>query len=67
MPMKVEEVIKLLEADGWRLKRTSGSHRHFVHPVKPGLVTVAGKPSASLKPKTEASILKQAGLRREQR
>ena len=42
-----------------------GSHRHFVHPVKPGLVTVAGKPSATLKPKTEASILKQAGLRRE--
>jgi predicted RNA binding protein YcfA (HicA-like mRNA interferase family) len=65
MPMKVEEVIKLLEADGWTLKRTSGSHRHFVHPVKPGLVTVAGKPSATLKPKTEASILKQAGLRRE--
>jgi predicted RNA binding protein YcfA (HicA-like mRNA interferase family) len=65
MPMKVQEVIKLLEADGWTLKRTSGSHRHFVHPVKPGLVTVAGKPSATLKPKTEASILKQAGLRRE--
>jgi predicted RNA binding protein YcfA (HicA-like mRNA interferase family) len=67
MPMKVEEVIKLLEADGWVVRRTSGSHRHFVHPVKPGLVTVAGKPSATLKPKTEASILKQAGLRREQR
>jgi predicted RNA binding protein YcfA (HicA-like mRNA interferase family) len=67
MPTKVEEVIKLLEVDGWRLKRTSGSHRHFAHRVKRGLVTVAGKPSATLKPKTEASILKQAGLRREQR
>jgi predicted RNA binding protein YcfA (HicA-like mRNA interferase family) len=66
MPMKVQEVIKLLEDDGWMLKRTSGSHRHFVHPVKPGLVTVAGRPSATLKPKTEASILKQAGLRRRQ-
>jgi predicted RNA binding protein YcfA (HicA-like mRNA interferase family) len=51
MPMKVEEVIKLLEADRWTLKRTSGSHRHFEHPIKPGLVTVAGKPSATLKPK----------------
>ena len=29
------------------------------------LVTVAGRPSATLKPKTEASIPKQAGLRRE--
>ncbi|HEX4656631.1 MAG TPA: type II toxin-antitoxin system HicA family toxin [Streptosporangiaceae bacterium] len=42
-----------------------GSHRHFSHPVKPGLVTVAGKPSATLKPKTELSILKRAGLRTE--
>jgi predicted RNA binding protein YcfA (HicA-like mRNA interferase family) len=63
--MKISEIIVLLERDGWQLKRMSGSHRHFVHPAKPGLVTVAGKPSATLKPKTEASILKQAGLRKE--
>jgi predicted RNA binding protein YcfA (HicA-like mRNA interferase family) len=44
------------------VKRVTGSHRHFTHPEKPGLVTVAGKPSATLKPKTEASILKQALL-----
>jgi len=62
MPIKVGEMIKLLEADGWQLKRTTGAHRHFHHPQKPGLVTVAGRPSATLKPKTEASILKQAGL-----
>jgi predicted RNA binding protein YcfA (HicA-like mRNA interferase family) len=31
------------------LDRTSGSHRHFRHPNKPGLVTVAGKPSSTLK------------------
>jgi predicted RNA binding protein YcfA (HicA-like mRNA interferase family) len=62
--MKVSEIIRLLERDGWTLTRTAGSHRHFIHPTKPGLVTVAGKPSATLKPKTEASILKQAGLRK---
>ncbi|HEX3749110.1 MAG TPA: type II toxin-antitoxin system HicA family toxin [Streptosporangiaceae bacterium] len=67
MPIKISEMIRLLEADGWRLKRVTGSHCHFVHPHKPGLVTVAGRPSATLKPKTEASILKQAGLRRETR
>jgi predicted RNA binding protein YcfA (HicA-like mRNA interferase family)/predicted RNase H-like HicB family nuclease len=60
--MKVSEIVPLLEQDGWALKRTTGSHRHFTHRTKPGLVTVAGKPSATLKPKTEASILKQAGL-----
>jgi predicted RNA binding protein YcfA (HicA-like mRNA interferase family) len=64
--MKISQIIRLLERDGWVLKRTTGSHRHFVHPTKPGLVTVAGKPGATLKPKTEASILKQAALRREQ-
>jgi predicted RNA binding protein YcfA (HicA-like mRNA interferase family) len=66
MPMKIKEIIRLLEADGWRLKRVTGSHRHFSHPNKPGLVTVAGKPSATLKEKTEASILRQAGLWKEQ-
>ena len=63
MPLKIGEIIKLLEDDGWLLKRTTGSHRHFAHPSKPGLVTIAGRPSATLKPKTEASILRQAGLR----
>jgi predicted RNA binding protein YcfA (HicA-like mRNA interferase family) len=62
--MKISEIIHVLEQDGWVLKRTTGSHRHFMHPTKPGLVTVAGKPSATLKPKTELSILKQAGLQR---
>jgi predicted RNA binding protein YcfA (HicA-like mRNA interferase family) len=56
--MKISEIIILLQQDGWTLKRVSGSHRHFTHPEKPGLVTVAGKPSATLKPKTESSILK---------
>jgi predicted RNA binding protein YcfA (HicA-like mRNA interferase family) len=40
--MKISEIIVLLERDGWKLKRVSGSHRHFAHPVKSGLVTVAG-------------------------
>jgi predicted RNA binding protein YcfA (HicA-like mRNA interferase family) len=64
VPLKIGEVITLLERDGWVLLRTTGSHRHYGHPVKPGLVTVAGRPSATLKPDTEASILRQAGLRR---
>ena len=63
--MKVSEILRLLEHDGWVLKRVTGSHHHYMHPTKPGVVTVAGKPSATLKPKTEASILKQAGLQRE--
>lgn len=61
--MKVREIVHLIEAEGWRLVRTKGSHRQFKHPAKPGTVTVAGKPSLDLPPGTLNSILKQAGLR----
>ncbi|MBE9013018.1 type II toxin-antitoxin system HicA family toxin [Pseudanabaenaceae cyanobacterium LEGE 13415] len=37
--MKVREVIKLIEKDGWYLARTRGSHRQFKHAVKSGLLT----------------------------
>ncbi|HZI20163.1 MAG TPA: type II toxin-antitoxin system HicA family toxin [Pyrinomonadaceae bacterium] len=61
--MKVKEVIKLLEDDGWALARTKGSHRQFKHPTKSGAVTVSGKPSVDVPPGTLNSILKQAGLK----
>ncbi|MGN6372895.1 MAG: type II toxin-antitoxin system HicA family toxin [Solirubrobacteraceae bacterium] len=62
--MKVRQIIKRIEWDGWRQVRQSGSHRHFRHPVKPGTVTVAGHPNDDLHPKTKASIMWQAGLKR---
>lgn len=37
--MKVRDIVKLIEEDGWYFVRTRGSHRHFKHPRKPGLVT----------------------------
>lgn len=61
--MKIREVVAMLEADGWYLARTRGSHPQYKHPEKPGTVTVAGKPSLDVPPGTLNSILKQAGLR----
>ena len=61
--MKVREILELIEADGWYLDRTRGSHRQFKHASKRGLVTVAGKPNDDLAPGTQNSILKQAGLK----
>jgi predicted RNA binding protein YcfA (HicA-like mRNA interferase family) len=61
--MKVRDVIKLIEEDGWAYMYTNGSHRHFKHPKKLGKVTVPGHPSEAVRPSTLKSILKQAGLR----
>lgn len=61
--MKIRDIVKRLEDDGWSVVRQRGSHRQFKHPGKPGLVTVAGKPGDDVAPGTLNSILKQAGLK----
>jgi predicted RNA binding protein YcfA (HicA-like mRNA interferase family) len=61
--VKVREVIRMLEDDGWYLVTTRGSHRQFKHRTKIGRVTVAGHPSDDIAPGTLNSVLKQAGLR----
>ncbi len=61
--MKVKEVLRLLEKDGWTLTRTKGSHRQYKHAKKAGTVTVSGKESLDIPPGTLNSILKQAGLK----
>jgi predicted RNA binding protein YcfA (HicA-like mRNA interferase family) len=61
--MKVAEVIRLIEEDGWVLARTKGSHRQYKHPRKPGVVTISGKPSGDVPRGTLNSVLKQADLK----
>ncbi|MBZ9717955.1 type II toxin-antitoxin system HicA family toxin [Mesorhizobium sp. AD1-1] len=61
--LTVREIIRLLEADGWYLVATKGSHRQYKHEFKAGRVTVAGKPSEEVAPGTLNSILKQSGLK----
>ncbi len=56
-------MIRMIEKDGWYLSRTRGSYRQYKHLEKPGLVTVAGKPSAELAPGTLGSVIKQADLK----
>ena len=62
--MKVKELIKLIEQDGWQLVRTRGSHRQYHHPAKAGTVTIAGKESVEMPPGTLNNILKQARLKK---
>jgi len=63
VPTKVREAIRIIEEDGWFQVKTRGSHRQFKHRSKTGRVTIAGKPSDDLAPKTFESILRQAGLK----
>ncbi len=55
--LKVREMIKKVEADSWYLVRTRGNHRQFYHLTKPGVVTIAGKPSDDLDVGTEKPSL----------
>jgi predicted RNA binding protein YcfA (HicA-like mRNA interferase family) len=59
--MKVRDVIRLVEQDGWVPMETHGSDRQFKHPIKKGKVTIAGHASVDVPPGTLKSILKQAG------
>ena len=64
MPLKVRELLALLEREGWMLVRTKGSHRQFRHASKPGTVTVAGRPNVDVPPGTLANVFRQAGLKK---
>jgi predicted RNA binding protein YcfA (HicA-like mRNA interferase family) len=55
------EIMKILKADGWRVKNQEGSHLQLVHPVKPGKVTIP-HPRKDLPERTARSIFRQAGL-----
>jgi predicted RNA binding protein YcfA (HicA-like mRNA interferase family) len=61
--MKVRDAIKLIEEDGWKLKRTRGAHRVYTHATKPGIVVVPGHLGSDVATGTLSSILKQAGLK----
>ncbi len=63
--MKVREVIKLIEEDGWFLVRTKGSHQQYKHKIKTGRVTIAGHLNDDIAPGTLNSIYKQAQLKKE--
>lgn len=60
--MNSRDVIRKLKDDGWELKRVTGSHHHFMHPTKPGIVTVP-HPKRDIPMGTLRSIERQAGLK----
>jgi len=57
------EIIRELKDDGWYEVRVTGSHRHFKHDEKKGIVTVP-HPKKQIGKGLLNSILKQAQLKR---
>jgi predicted RNA binding protein YcfA (HicA-like mRNA interferase family) len=60
--MTSRDIIEALKADGWYLARSKGSHHHYAHPTKPGLVTVP-HPKKDIPKGTQKSIERQAGIK----
>jgi predicted RNA binding protein YcfA (HicA-like mRNA interferase family) len=60
--LKVRDLLKLIEQNGWQFRNQEGSHRQYVHPAKPGKVTVSGHPSDEVPRPILRYILKQAGM-----
>jgi predicted RNA binding protein YcfA (HicA-like mRNA interferase family) len=61
--MKVKEVIKMIEGEGWFMVRRKGSHRQYRHSDRKGLVTIAGNLNDEIAQGTLNSVLKQSGLK----
>ena len=60
--MKSGALMKLIKEEGWQLARIRGSHHHYKHPSRSGLVTVP-HPKKDIPIGTVKSILKQAGIK----
>jgi predicted RNA binding protein YcfA (HicA-like mRNA interferase family) len=61
--MKVRDLVRLLEAAGWRHAKTEGSHHNYVRPGSPGHIIIPGRPGDDIAIGTAQIVLKKAGIR----
>ena len=59
--VRFREIERILLDDGWQYKNSRGSHNYYIHPTKPGKVTIPNHPG-DLDKVTAKSIMRQAGL-----
>lgn len=60
--MRFREVDKMLKKDGWYEVKQRGSHHQYLHPTKPGKVTVPEHAGKDIHPDIVKAVMKQAGL-----
>lgn len=61
-----KQVIAALEKEGWYVKRVRGSHHVLRHPNIPDVIPVPVHGNREIKRGTLASILRAAGISREE-
>lgn len=61
--MRPIDVERIIVADGWYHKNTKGGHKQFIHPTKPGKVTIPQHSGDTIDKTLYNKILKQAGLK----
>jgi predicted RNA binding protein YcfA (HicA-like mRNA interferase family) len=61
-----KQLVKILERQGWYVKRVRGSHRIMRHPDIPDAIPVPVHGNQSIKRGTLGNILRTAGISREE-
>lgn len=61
--IKARKILKALRDDGWILKYQVGSHAQYIHPTKPGKVTINGTGNDDIYGNLLKSIEEQSGLK----
>ncbi|HEX6367775.1 MAG TPA: type II toxin-antitoxin system HicA family toxin [Longimicrobium sp.] len=57
--MKLPDLVQRLEKEGWLRVRLRGPHRQYVHPEKPGVLTIRRHLTDEVAPGALQSILSQ--------
>jgi predicted RNA binding protein YcfA (HicA-like mRNA interferase family) len=60
--VKMRDLVKLMTRDGWQLISLRGPHCQFVHPVKPGRITLSADLGHDLGQGTVRSLARQAQI-----
>jgi predicted RNA binding protein YcfA (HicA-like mRNA interferase family) len=63
LDVRVGELVRLLEQDGWYAVRQAGSHCVYRHPTKQGQLVVPIQCGKEIATGTLQNILKKAGLK----
>jgi predicted RNA binding protein YcfA (HicA-like mRNA interferase family) len=60
--VKVRDVTRLLEQNGWIYRGTTGDHHNYKKSGEKFIITVPGKPGDELSPGVLADIRRKSGL-----